>query len=191
MNNAIRGKSEVEKVERLINELIHEYDMFFKGHEKIEPTRKRDYIKKELLRIQNMRLNNAIIKQRAINLTHKFATFQRKWSQIWMRIENGTYKIDRYKMERNKKLAEKKKSKIDNIEVSSKPNKEAEYNKLLNKYEVTQQLLGVNKKLNKEILKRKLKEQEEILKKKYKVKGIEFKVIVKNGKATIKPIPIK
>jgi len=148
MNNAIRGKSEVEKVERLINELIHEYDMFFKGHEKIEPTRKRDYIKKELLRIQNMRLNNAIIKQRAINLTHKFATFQRKWSQIWMRIENGTYKIDRYKMERNKKLAEKKKSKIDNIEVSSKPNKEAEYNKLLNKYEVTQQLLGVNKKLN-------------------------------------------
>jgi len=188
MSDLIRGKKEVELIERLLNELIFEYDMFFKGHERIEPSVKRDNIRRELSKLQTLRINNAIIKQKAANLTHKFATFQRKWKGIWLQIENGTYKIDRYKMARNKKL--KPKAPTEEPIQETKP-KENDYSKLLNKYEITQQLLGVNKKLNKENLKKKLKQQEELLKKKYKVKGIDFKVIVKNGKATIKPIPIK
>lgn len=191
MSDLIRGKKEVEMIERLLNELIFEYDMFFRGHERIEPTVKRDNIKRELSRLQTLRINNTIVKQKAANLTHKFATFQRKWKGIWLQIENGTYKIDRYKMERNKKLHKKNIPQENTENIQETKQKENNYNKLLNKYEITQQLLGVNKKLNKDVLRKKLKEQEEILKKKYKVKGIDFKVIVKNGKATIKPIPIK
>ena len=188
MSDLIRGKKEVEMIERLLNELVFEYDMFFRGHERIEPTVKRDNLRRELSKLQTLRINNAIVKQKAANLTHKFATFQRKWKGIWLQIENGTYKIDKYKMERNQKLNKKK---LPQENVQEEKPKENDYSKLLNKYEITQQLLGVNKKLNKEVLRKKLKEQEEILKKKYKVKGIDFKVIVKNGKATIKPIPIK
>jgi len=160
MNNIIRGKKEVENVERLLNELVYEYDMFFRGYEKIEPTRKRDQIKRELLKIQTLRVNNSIIKQKSANLTHKFATFQRKWAQIWLQIENGKYKIDKYKMNRNRKLAGKDSPK-DNTEQVKAVTKEKNYDKLLSKYEVTQQLLGVNKKLNREVLSKKLKEQEE------------------------------
>ena len=191
MSNIIRGKQEIEAIEKLINELIYDYDMFFRGYEKIEPTKKRDRVKRELNKMQTLRVNNAIVKQKVANLTHRFATFQRKWTQIWLQIENGKYKIDRYKMNRNRKKAGKDIPKVSSPQVSEASQSSNKYNKLLNKYEITQQLLGVNKKLNKEVLKRKLKEQEEKLKKKYKVKGIEFKVIVKDGKATIKPIPIK
>jgi len=195
MSNIIRGKDEIAKVENLLNELIHDYDMFFRGYEKVEPTIKRDKVKRELSKVQAIRINNAIVKQKVANITHRFATFQRKWKQIWLQIENGKYKIDKYKMNRNRKKAgkdiENKKEQPMAEKSSNLGNKEKEYSKLLNKYEITQQLLGVNKKLNKEVLMRKLEQQEKMLKKKYKVKGIEFKVVVKNGKATIKPIPIK
>jgi len=191
MNNVIRGKKEVDNIEKMLNELVYEYDMFFRGYEKIEPTRKRDQVKRELLKLQTLRINNSIIKQKSANLTHRFATYQRKWVQIWLQIENGKYKIDKYKMNRNRKLAGKEELEKGKSKTVDTAPKEKDYNKLLSKYEVTQQLLGVNKKLNRELIRKKLKEQEEILKKKYKVKGIDFKVIVKNGKATIKPIPIK
>jgi hypothetical protein len=190
MSSVIRGKQEVAIIERELNALIHEYEMFFQGHERIEPVKKRQKIKKDILNLQNLRINNPIIKQKAANLTHKFALFQRKWDNIWLQIEKGTFKIDRYKMKIHNKLKGKEEGKKDKItnDISDKPKN---YDKLLNKYEVTQKLLGVNKKLNKEVLSKKLQQQAEILKKKYKAKDIDFKVIVKNGKATIKPILIK
>lgn len=36
----IRGKKEVAEIERELNELIHEYELFFQGHERIEPLKK-------------------------------------------------------------------------------------------------------------------------------------------------------
>jgi len=189
MSSVIRGKQEVTVIERELNELIHEYDMFFQGHERIEPVKKRQKIKRDILNLQNLRINNPIIKQKAANITHKFALFQRKWDNIWLQIEKGTFKIDRYKMKIHNKLKGKGEPKKEEV-TEEKPNVK-NYDKLLNKYEVTQKLLGVNKKLNKEVLSKKLQQQAEILKKKYKAKDIDFKVIVKDGKATIKPILIK
>ncbi len=190
MSDIIRGKKEVLIIERELNELIHEYDMFFQGHERIEPTKKRQKLKRDILNLQTLRINNPIIKQKAANLTHKFALFQGKWDGIWLRIEKGTYKIDRYKMKIHNKLKGKE-NPPKNVENNENKPQAKNYDKLLNKYEVTQRLLGVNKELNKEVLSKKLQQQAEILKKKYKAKDIDFKVIVKNGKATIKPILIK
>ena len=190
MSDVIRGKKEVAAIERELNELIHDYDMFFQGHERIEPVKKRQKLKRDILNLQTLRINNPIIKQKAANLTHKFALFQRKWDNIWLQIEKGTFKIDRYKMKIHNKLKGKEKDIKDKI-VNEDSSKVKNYDKLLNKYEVTQKLLGVNKKLNKDVLYKKLQQQAEILKKKYKAKDIDFKVIVKDGKATIKPILIK
>jgi len=192
----IRGKKEVAEIERELNELIHEYELFFQGHERIEPLKKRQKIKRDILNLQNLRINNPIIKQKVANLTHRFALFQRKWDNIWLQIEKGTFKIDRYKMKIHKKLREKKKEETVNetetLEVENKVVRNSvskkSYDKLLNKYELTQKLLGINKKLNKELLAKKLEKEAERLKKKYKVKDIDFKVTVKNGKATIKPV---
>jgi len=191
MSSVIRGKQEVSLIEQELNALVHEYDMFFKGHEKVEPVRKRQKLKRDILALTSLRINNPIIKQKAANLTHKFATFQRKWDGIWLQIENGTYKIDRYKMKRHQKLKGKEDAKKENIKEKEDIPKVKNYDKLLNKYEITQKLLGVDKKLNKEVLSKKLQQQAEALKKKYKAKDIDFKVIVKNGKATIKPILVK
>ena len=190
MSDIIRGRKEIVIIERELNELLHDYDMFFQGYEKVEPIKKRQKLKKDILNLQNLRINNPIIKQKAANLTHKFALFQGKWDAIWLKIEKGTYKIDKYKMKIHNKLKAKKENK-KNIETKEEGSQIKNYDKLLNKYEVTQKLLGVNKALNKEVLSKKLQQQAEILKKKYKAKDIDFKVIVKNGKATIKPILIK
>jgi hypothetical protein len=198
MSSVIRGKEEVAIIESELNQLIYEYEMFFKGYEKVEPVKKREKLKREIMTLQTLRINNPIIKQKAANLTHKFATFQRKWDGIWLQIENGTYKIDKYKIKIRKKLSKKQENDVENKEINDiNENNEnnvpevKNYDKLLNKYEVTQKLLGVDKVLNKELLSKKLQEQAEVLKRKYKAKDIDFKVIIKDGKATIKPILVK
>ena len=192
MSDIIRGKKEVIEIERILNELIHDYDMFFQGHERVEPTKKRERVRRGILNLQTLRINNPIIKQKAANLTHKFALFQRKWAQIWLQIEKGKFKIDRYKMKIHRKQAGKED--IDDkkaVKVTEEKPKIKDYTKLLDKYEITQKLLGTNKKLNKQLLSQKLNKQAELLKKKYKAKDIDFKVVVKNGKVSIKPILVK
>ncbi len=191
MNNKIRGKKEVEQIEQELNLLIHEYDMFFRGYEKVEPVKKREKIKKEILNLHNLRIANPIIKQKAANLTQKFSTFQRKWDSIWKQIEKGTYKIDKYKIKLNNKLKENPKSENQSSKKQNNENQKGKvsenYDKLLKKYEITQNLLGVKKALDKESLSKKLNEKAELLKKKYK-KDIDFKVVVKDNKAIIKPV---
>jgi hypothetical protein len=200
MSSVIRGKEEVAKLERELNELIHEYDMFFQGHERIEPLKKRKKIQRDILSLQNMRINNPVIKQKVANITRKFATFQRKWDNTWLQIEKGLFKIDRYKMKIHKKLRNKNEEKDetkslndDKNEItaqkdSEKGKKVKDYYNVLKKYELAKKISGETKKLNKEALNKKLQKQAEILKKKHKAKDIDFKVVKKDGKVTIKPI---
>ena len=117
------------------------------------------------------RVNNLIVKQKVANLSQRFAIYQRKWDQIWLQIERGTYKIDRYKMKLRQKFAAKEEntveSKSDSQKNKSRPQNDS-YKSILDKYVTTQRLLGVNKSFDYAKLSKKLKQQEEKIKKKYK-----------------------
>ena len=183
----IKGKKDIEELERTLSQLIKEYDMFFKGYERVEPTKKRQLLKRKLNNLLLSRLNNGIVKQKVANLSQKFSMYQRKWDQIWIQIERGTYKIDRYKM----KLHQKNKMKSNTSPNNNVKKVETGYDSLLNKYVTTQRLLGVHKNVDYKSLSKKLELQKKKIKDKYKCKDVNFKVIVKEGKATIKPFLIK
>ncbi len=195
MSNSIaKVKKEVEELERSLTQLVKEYDLFFRGYEKVEPINKRKALKRNLNKLLISRVNNLIIKQKVANLSQRFATYQRKWDQIWIQIERGTYKIDRYKMKLRQKFSAKEENTTEDKNSSQKSKSRPQddnYKSILDKYVTTQKLLGVNKSFDYAKLSKKLKQQEEKIKNKYKCKGVNFKVTVKDGKATIKPILIK
>jgi len=201
MSDIIRGKKEVDELERKINELIHDYDMFFQGIEKIEPIRKKEELKRLISKISTLKLNNAIIKQKYANLVSRFNTYDRYWANIWLKIENGTYTRDLYKMELKKKLQHKtnesEKSEENNNQTNDENNNqkqetssENDYKQVYKQFVTAQELLGSKPNVDYEKLSQKLKEQEAALKEKYNCKSVEFKVVVKDGKVTFRPLLI-
>ncbi len=167
---------EINDIDNLLTKLIRNYDLFFRGYERIEPQKERKHLKNRLNKLMNFRLNDGVLNQKLLNLTNKFSTYQRKWDSIWLQIEKGTYKIDRYKMKMHNK------NKNDNKD---------EYEKVIGAYIKLQNSLGMNKNFDIKALASKLKKQEKLIKERYNCKKIEFKVAMKEGKATIKPILIK
>jgi Mn-containing catalase len=202
MADVIRGRKEVDEIENKLKELIHEYEMFFQGIERVEPEKKRDDVKRLLQKMYGLKLNNAIVKQKFANLISRFNTYQHQWDNVLLQIERGTYRRELAKI----KLKEKLKSSTDDSNEDEQLNqnrddsqksyqneqpKEKNYEQIHKQYQMAQKLLGSDSTIDFEKMKERLKQQEEMIKEKYKCKDVEFKIVVKEGKATIRPIIIE
>ncbi|MBN2695394.1 hypothetical protein JXR93_12100 [bacterium] len=202
MIDVIRGRKEVDDIDNKIKELIHDYDMFFQGIERVEPVKKRDEIKRLLQKMYGMKLNNAIVKQKFANLISRFNTYQHQWDNILLQIERGTYRRELAKIKIKEKLKDSVENQNDSEESEQNPNssktpqqnsnsQDKNYEQLYKQYQTAQKLLGTDSNVDFEKMRDRLKQQEELIKEKYKCKGVEFKIVVKEGKATIRPIIIE
>lgn len=73
------------------------YDQYFLGLERHEPGKRRDELRKRLLRIKEVFMKNTGLRFRMQTLQQKFLSYERLWLRTLKEIEEGTYKRDLFK----------------------------------------------------------------------------------------------
>lgn len=93
-------ESEIEQLEKDMNELRATYELYFMGVEKLEPTTQRDLIKAKLRRWQEMRPRNTALKFKIQQLKARMVSQENYWQRTLRQREAGTYHRDKAKVDR-------------------------------------------------------------------------------------------
>lgn len=82
-------KADLDLMERQIEQLKVDYEKFFVGVIKVEPTQLRGVITRTIQRYNSIHITNAMLAFRYKNLVARFITYQEYWNRILRMIEEG------------------------------------------------------------------------------------------------------
>lgn len=87
-----------------VQKLRISYEQYFAGVERFEPLKERDKVKKELRRLMTARSNNTAFRFRVQTTQATLVTFENHWDRIVRQIEEGTFKRDKLRAQRQQAL---------------------------------------------------------------------------------------
>jgi hypothetical protein len=197
-------EKQVDVLDKRIDRVRSLYEQYFQGIERIEPRIERDAIKRMLQMHRGVHIRNTGLRFRIQQLTAKFNTYENYWNRVTRQIEEGTYKKDLFLAHyRHGSKEERKEPEVTQkvpmprdparapaaASFQSSLSQEA-VESLYDAYTTAKQrckesTLG----LTREALAENLKKQIPLILKQYKCKRVEFKVVIKEGKAVIKAMP--
>ncbi len=90
----------LSELEEELEEVKVKYDMYFIGAERMEPSRRRDDLKRAIERVRNAFTRNAGIRFRIQTLHARYLSFERLWMRSAREKEAGTYRRDLLKARR-------------------------------------------------------------------------------------------
>lgn len=109
-----REELEQGRVEALINELEQKmgrlralYEQYFMGIERVPPRTARKEVVRLLRRVENVAVRNTAMKFKIRSLVQRFNSYKSYWNRVERQIEEGTYKRDVRRAQRNKKRHER------------------------------------------------------------------------------------
>lgn len=91
---------EVDKLEKDMNELRSQYELYFMGIEKIEPVITRDNIKATIRKLVGPHIKNTALKFRIQQLKARMISLENYWERTNRQREAGTYKRDQARVAR-------------------------------------------------------------------------------------------
>ena len=204
-------KTRQEQIDAQEKELDHVrrlFDMYFQGLERFPPKMRYTTLKATLMRMraESARWNTAD-RFRVGTLQQRFATYDRMWTRQLQELEDGTHRRDKFRV-RRKREAE---AEVENMAkqqaargaaagtearqavrpgaVGAGNADDARMRKLYAVYMKAKERTGERANLSYEGMVRQLNKQVPVLQKKHKCERIEFKVVLKNGKALLKAVP--
>lgn len=86
--------AEIEQIEKDMNELRSQYELYYMGIEKLEPTAQRDQVKAKLRRWQDLRTRSTALKFRVQQLKARMVSLENYWERTNRQREAGTYRRD-------------------------------------------------------------------------------------------------
>lgn len=101
---------DLEQVEKDMNELKAQYELYFMGVERTEPIPARDKIRSQLRRFKELQsqINNTAVKFKFQMLQARLVSLETYWGRVTRQKEEGTYKRDVDKVKRKEaELAQK------------------------------------------------------------------------------------
>jgi hypothetical protein len=96
----------LDTLEEELEEIKVKYEMYFIGAERMEPSRRRDDLKRNIARLKGAFTRNAGIRFRIQTLHARYLSYERLWLRSTREKEAGTYRRDVLKARR--KLAEER-----------------------------------------------------------------------------------
>ena len=90
-------ESEVQKLEDELEELKAKYEQYFLGVERKEPVRRREELRKRVLRVKEAFTRNTGLKFRVQSLHARYLSYERMWLRSAREKEEGTYHRDLFK----------------------------------------------------------------------------------------------
>jgi len=198
----------VDATEKRIDRLKSLYEQYFQGIERIQPSMERTALKIVLMDLRKTKIRNTALKFRIHQLVARMNTYENYWSRIARQIEEGTYHRDVFKARYRSKLKEEAQATQPAAETKPVPGRDSKVPAagkrpaaatglsddkvkaihdayLLAKRRCKETTKG----LTQDAIASSLRKQVPAIIKQYKCKTVEFKVVIKKGKAILKAVP--
>jgi hypothetical protein len=187
---------EVDAIEADIAALKVAYEQYFLGAERMPPTKQHADLKKRVQRLKGAFTRQTAMKFRVQGVHSKFLSYERLWARTLQEMESGTYKRDVFKA----KLHQQKKAAPAAAQAGAAgptgappPPGTLSDSRLRAVYEAyvlaKQRCQEDTSKLSFETLAANLRKQVPELMKKHKANGVDFKIVIKDGKAILRAVP--
>jgi hypothetical protein len=167
------------------------YEKYFLGIDRKPPEQERKRISEKARQMRTASIRNTALKFKINTLFAKLISFERMWDRTLREIEDGTYKRDVFKA----KLRQGDREVGDSAAGRHAPApsgtiSDANLRRLYDTYLIARQRTGESTVgLSFDSLASRIRSQVPELMEKHRAKNIEFKVVIKGGKAILKAVP--
>jgi len=178
---------DLDQFEQMLGELIIKYEQYFLGIEKREPLRLFGQVERLSQRFLSGGITNSMQRFRNNCLVARFTTYRQYWNRINRLIEEGKYSRDRFKM----KIHERDR----NIEPTpqTEPEKpvERELDRVYHQYLEARVACNLPiDGISSDMIGAAIEKQRPLIMERYHCKGVEFRVVIEEGKPKIKARPV-
>lgn len=199
-----RRQGEVQLVVRInqfeadIKALKAEYDQYFMGIIRIPPASKHRLVKRTLAELEKRPINNTTLRFRYQQIKSRLISYQTLWRRTLHQIETGTYRRDKYRLERRMKESGAAAPTDDEAQApkgkkqakgkpKSKPKDRIDsiYDDFIKGRESTGEPTA---NVSREKLAKFIQSHEETIKKKYGDRQVDFKVVIEGGKTKLRAV---
>ena len=165
------------------------YEKYFLGIDRRPPDEERKRVSKRMRELRTTTVRNTMLKFKINTMFARLIAFERMWDRTLREIEEGTYKRDLFKAKlhaKDRDKGEKKPAKAP--EAPQIP--DDKLRKLYDTYLVARQRCGEpTDGISYESVASRIRQQVPQLLEKHKARNIEFKVVIRAGRAVLKAIP--
>ncbi len=206
---------ECDKIDQEVEHLRATYEQYFLGIERLAPSRMHERLKRRFQNVKSTYNRSTSVQFRVQSLFNKLLTYQRLWDRTIREIEAGTYKRDLFKARLHAKdrSAERpppstapeppaavaaspvpsqspQRSQPETSSAAPGGLSEAKLRAVYDAYvDAKKRCREDVSKISFESVASKLRKQVPTLMKKHKVDSVEFKVVIKDGKAVVRAVP--
>lgn len=202
-------EQQVDAIENRMDRLRNLYEQYFQGIERIEPSTERKAVKKMLRDVHGYikKVRSTALKFRINQLVARMASFENYWNRICRRIEEGTYQKDLFKARyRSRSREEQEPGPTEHPDTPDRPAAQRaaqraagpagdalpdkQINAIYDAYVTAKRRCKESTRgLTRDALAKSIQKQVPTIMKQYKCKSVEFKVVIKKGKAVLKAVP--
>jgi len=180
---------DLDEMDEAIAKLQVLYEKYFVGIDRRPPEKERRHVSETMRLLKTTMVKNTALRFRIQTMFAKLLSFERMWDRTLREIEEGTYKRDVFKA--RLRDARREKGGDQPARAAQTPQiSEQMLRKLYDTYLVARQRTGESVAgLSYDSLASRIRSQVPELMKQHKARNIEFKVVIKGGKAVLKAIP--
>ena len=189
--------SQLDELEQRMFLLKIQYEKYFSGTEKLEPSREREMLQRFVRDIteDGTAIKNPTQRHRFDGLKARLGSYEYYWTRQLRMLEQGTHPRQKFKQkiraqEKEELLrAESEKLARQRRRQGSERDEDA-YRSVYQQYMEVRGKCGQDPNVPFETVRQALEKQAGVLKSKYNCKSIKFKVVEEDGKARVKAIPV-
>ena len=180
---------ELDDLDESMSKLQVSYEKYFLGLDRRAPEQERKRISGKMRELRETAIKNTALKFRINTLWAKLLSFERMWDRTLREIEEGTYKRDVYKAKmRGMQREENQPGKA--VRPALPEISDDKLQKLYDTYLIARQRCGEpTEGISFEAVAKRIRAQVPQLMERHNARNIEFKVVIKGGKAILKAIP--
>jgi hypothetical protein len=177
---------EIDELEEALSTLHVLYEKYFLGIDRRPPDQERKKVSTRMRELRTTMVKNTALKFRIQTQFAKLISFERMWDRTLREMEEGTYKRDVFKA----RLRQGKEKPKDLPAQKALDIPDDKLRRLYDTYLVARQRCGEpTEGISYESVASRIRAQVPQLLEKHKAKNIEFKVVIKGGRAVLKAIP--
>jgi hypothetical protein len=180
---------ELAELDEALTNLHVLYEKYFLGIDRKPPDAERKRISAKAREMRNTSIRNTALKFKVNSIFAKLLSFERMWDRTLREMEEGTYKRDVFKASLRQK--DREPGQAAKLPARNAPEiSEANLRRLYDTYLVAKKRCGESTAgMSFESLASRIRAQVPELMQKHKARNIEFKVVIKGGKAILKAVP--
>jgi len=181
---------DLDELDEALTNLHVLYEKYFLGIDRRPPELERKRVSTKTREMRTQLIRNTALKFRINTLFAKLISFERMWDRTLREIEEGTYKRDVFKAKMHSKDRVEPGQKKAAVAPSAPEISDDKLRRLYDTYLVARQRTGESTDgISYESVASRIRAQVPQLMEKHKAKNIEFKVVIKGGKAVLKAVP--